>query len=293
MALVGEPNAGKSTLLNALLGQKLSIVTPKAQTTRHKILGILSSETAQVVLLDTPGLIEPRYALHESMMRHASAALDDADLSLFMVDVSQGKGECSPAGLAALSRLTTHLRPAYLVLNKIDLASAAAIAQQRNAYADRFAFRKIFMISALKKEGIKDLLEAVVAEMPVHPPYYPLDIISEQHQRFFVTEIIREKVFLQTHEEVPYATTVEVVEFKEREEGKWLINANIVVERDSQKGILIGKQGVRLKAIGKASRVDIERFLEHPIYLDLHVKVREKWRAKKDWVKRFGYDEEQ
>ena len=288
VAIVGEPNVGKSTLLNAILGQKISIVTPKAQTTRHRILGIHSTDLAQIIFLDTPGILRPRYALHDAMMRSATSAIADADIVLFMVDASRGPeaGEGSGDALASLQRTR---KPVYLVINKCDLAGRDVLSRLREFYTGRHPFAKSFTVSALKKEGTGDLLGVLTAELPVHPPYYPLDIVSEHHQRFFVAEIIREQVFLNTHEEIPYSTTVDIVEFAEREEGKWFISADLYVERDSQKGILIGKKGAMMKAIGRLARVDIERFLDHPVFLDLHVKVREKWREKPEWLKRLGY----
>lgn len=291
VALIGEPNVGKSTLLNAVLGQKLSIVTPKPQTTRHKILGIHSTEHLQIVFLDTPGIITPRYELHEAMMRQALGALNDADIVLFLVDASREMGDEAIPAFDRLGPQRETAKPIFLLINKCDLAGAERIARLRSACLARFPFSKVFMISALKGSGVGDLVEALAGALPVHPPYYPLDILSEQNQRFFVAEMIREKIFMLTHEEVPYAASVEIVDFKEREEGKWFISANVIVERESQKGILIGKGGTRLKQIGRAARADIERHLEYPVFLELHVKVREKWREKEEWVKRFGYEE--
>ncbi len=285
VAIIGEPNVGKSTFLNAVLGQKISIVTPKAQTTRHKLLGIYTTDQVQIVFLDTPGLLRPRYALQEAMMRSAASALDDADLVLFMVDAARKPDEAG----AALAVLRHARVPVYLLLNKRDLIPDADLRAAETFFAERHKFAGVFAVSALKGEGVGELLTAVIAGLPVHPPYYPLDIVSEQHQRFFVAEMIREQIFLNTHEEIPYATTVDIVEFSEREEGKWFISADVVVERESQKGILIGKHGTMMKRIGGLARQEIERFLDHPVFLDLHVKVRAKWREKAEWLKRFGY----
>ncbi len=291
VTIIGEPNVGKSTLLNGLLKQKISIVTNKPQTTRHRILGIYSADTFQIVFLDTPGIIAPRYLLHEAMMRSASSAIADADVLMFLVDASTATG----TGLVddeAFKKLEGFRKPVFLVLNKIDLMPKARLLPIMEAYAKAIPFTEIFPISALKGDGTAELLAAMVPHLPVHPPYFPTDIVSEQSQRFFVSEIIREKVFLTCREEVPYSTTVDVVDFKEREAGKWFVSADIVVERDSQKGIVIGKKGSMLKEIGRLARIDAERFLEHAVFLELHVKVREKWREKDEWIKRFGYGQD-
>ncbi len=289
VALVGEPNVGKSTLLNAFLGQKISIVTPKPQTTRHKILGILSTDVLQAVFLDTPGLIEPRYALHRAMMKQSASALEEADVVLLLIDTPHAERAAHteiPALVRALSK------PTYLVLNKIDCVHAAALADVRQRYAGTAAFHRVFEVSALRGTGVVDLVSALAQDIPIHPAYYPLDIASDRQERFFVGEIIREKIFLQTHDEIPYSSSVEIVQFKEREKGKWFISAEIILERDSQKGIVIGKGGTLLKEIGRRARADIEAFLGKKVFLDLHVKVREGWREKEEWVKRFGYRED-
>ncbi|MGA9119856.1 MAG: GTPase Era [Bacteroidota bacterium] len=286
VALVGAPNVGKSTLLNFILGQKLSIVSPKPQTTRHKILGILSTEQMQVIFLDTPGIIDPRYALHRAMMDQSASALSDADIVLFMADLSEPKFNIHRN---AFDKVRTLRKPVYLVLNKCDCVQNAVIEERRTAYMQSGSFKRTFAISALKGSGVPDLVTALAGDLPRHPPYYPMDVVSDRQQRFFVAEIIREKIFMLTRDEIPYSTSVDVVEFKEREAGKWFVSADIIVERASQKGIVIGKGGALLKEIGQQARGDIEKFLEYPIYLDLHVKVREKWREKEEWVRRFGY----
>jgi GTPase len=289
VAIIGEPNVGKSTLMNSVLQQKISIVTPKPQTTRHKILGILSAPDFQVIFLDTPGIIAPRYALHEAMMNSARSAIADADLLLVMIDAAHPRGVDDPETKLLLQTVEGTATTVYLVLNKIDLIGKDLLLPLIDAYAKTMRFAEIFPISALARDGTDGLVSAIVRELPVHPPYYPLDIVSEQHQRFFVSEIVREKIFLKCREEIPYSTTVDVVEFKEREEGKWFISADIYVERESQKGILIGKKGAMLKEIGAQARKDMERFLNHPVFLELHVKVREKWRDDEKWLQRLGY----
>lgn len=291
VTIMGEPNVGKSTLLNGLLKQKISIVSSKPQTTRHRILGILSEETYQAVFLDTPGIIKPRYLLQEVMMQFASRAIADADILLFMIDATQPGVGADLAHAEAFRRLQALQKPVFLVINKIDIVAKPDLLPVMKFYAEAFPFREVFPVSALRGEGTRELLAALVPLLPLHPPFYPPDIVSEHSERFFVSEIIREKIFQTCHEEIPYATTVEVVEFKERTSGKWFVSADITVERESQKGILIGKKGTMLKEIGFRARRDAEQFLGHPVYLELHVKVREKWREKEEWLKRLGYGE--
>jgi GTP-binding protein Era len=303
VAIIGEPNVGKSTLMNGLLQQKISIVTKKPQTTRHRILGILTTPAYQAVFLDTPGIIQPRYALHEAMMESAASAVSDADLILFMVDAARpAPGGDSPED-AILAQLGASGRPVYLLLNKVDLVDKALLLPLIDRYSGRYPFKEIFPVSALTLDGTGGLMASVSSELPVHPPLYPADIVSEHNERFFVAEIIREKIFIRCQEEVPYSTTVEITEFiergaaaagegeppKKRKPLKWFISADIYVERDSQKGILIGKKGGMLKEIGEIARRDIERFLGHQVFLDLHVKVRPGWRGDKEWLQRLGY----
>ncbi len=290
VTIIGEPNVGKSTLMNALLEQKISIVTNKPQTTRHKILGILSGADYQIIFLDTPGIIKPRYLLQEVMMQFASTAIQDADLLFFMIEAtSPGMQGKDLAHEEAFKRLEGLHKPVYLVVNKVDLVEKDTLLPIIDFYAKKFPFQEIFPISALKRDGTTTLVSAAVRALPEHPPFYPLDIVSEQNQRFFVAEIIREKIFVKTQEEIPYSTTVDIVDFKERERGKWFISADVYVERDSQKGILIGKKGAMLKEIGHLARKEIEQFLEHQVFLELHVKVRENWREDKNWLARLGY----
>jgi GTP-binding protein Era len=289
VTIMGEPNVGKSTLMNALVQQKISIVTSKPQTTRHKILGILSTPGYQVVFLDTPGIIIPRYRLQEAMMQSASSAVADADLLLFMIDATQPRSGEDLARGEAFTMLEGLRKPVFLIINKVDLVNKAGLLPVIDHYSRAFPFREIFPVSALRLDGIDALTNAVVMELPEHPPFYPLDIASEHNDRFFVGEIIREKVFLKYQEEIPYSTAVQVVEFKERSGGKWFISADIYVERESQKAIIIGKRGAMLKEIGQLARKEIEQFLEHPVFLELHAKVREHWRENDQSLARFGY----
>jgi GTP-binding protein Era len=292
VTIIGEPNVGKSTLLNALIGQKISIVTSKPQTTRHRILGILSRDNYQIIVLDTPGIIRPRYLLQEVMMQFASRAMEDADALVFMSDAAHGiNAAAGSSGTRdeAFSRLRSLGKPVVLVLNKTDLIPKDDVLRLAGEYNRLYPFTETFPVSALRHEGTDELLGALVSMMPHHPALYPVDIISEEPERFFISEMIREKIFELYREEIPYSTTVDIVEFKEREEGKWFISAEVTVERDSQKGIVIGKKGAALREIGLLARKEIEAFLRHPVYLELHVRVRKDWRQDEQWVRRLGY----
>lgn len=288
-ALVGEPNVGKSTLLNAILGQKISIVTDKPQTTRHKIAGILSDPSSQIVFLDTPGIITPTYLLQEVMMQFAQSALDDADVILLLVDAEKVKEVGYEKKTEALEKVAVHKKPTFLVINKIDTVEKGDVLELISHLHSMYPFDEIYPISALKKFGIRDLVEGIVKRLPVHPPLYPDDIASEAPEKFFVSEMIRESIFKRYSKEIPYSTTVDIVEFRERSVKKHFISADIYVERQSQKGILIGKEGKALKALGLDARKEIEAFLGHEVFLDLHVKVREQWREQSQWLKRLGY----
>ncbi len=282
VALVGRPNVGKSTLMNALLGRKLSIVTPKAQTTRHRILGILSGDDHQIIFLDTPGIIAPRYKLQEAMMHHVADALADADVVVFLADATQPR-------LDALSLAQLGNRPALLAINKMDRIRQEDALPLVEAYLRERAFEAVVPISALKGHNLDALLVEIKKRLPPGPPFYPKDVLSEHPERFFVAEIIREKVFERYRQEIPYSTTVNIAGYEEREDGKDLIEAEIVVERETQKGILIGKGGRALKQVGTAARQDIEAFLGRPVFLKLFVKVRDDWRNREALLRSYGY----
>ncbi len=282
VALVGKPNVGKSTLMNALVGRKLAIVTAKPQTTRHRILGIRSEKDHQIIFLDTPGIIEPRYKLHQSMMKNVSGAIADADLLLFMADATQDQPDTF-----SLDHIGD--TPAILVINKIDLIKTEAALPLVEAYTKLRVFEEVVPVSALKKQNLNALLEIIVARLPVGPPFYPQDVLSEHPERFFISEIIREKIFEHYRQEIPYSTQVNIVAFEERDQKKDFIDAEIVVERDTQKGILIGKGGQALKRIGATARRDIEAFLDRGVYLQLHVKVRDDWRNTDTYLRSYGY----
>ena len=298
VAIIAEPNVGKSTFLNRLLAQKISIVTKKPQTTRHKILGILTTPACQAIFLDTPGIITPKYPLHEAMMASAASAIRDADLVLFMIDASRPRPAADAPEDAILAQIAGAGKPAWLVLNKVDCVEKPVLLPMIAQYAARHPFLEIFPLSALTGDGVDALLARLSGALPEHPPYYPPDIVSDQQERFFVAEIIREKIFIRCREEVPYATTVEITVFDERtpeapqkqeKSRKWFISADIYVEKESQKGIVIGKKGTLLRDVGELARKDIERFLGHGVFLELHVKVREGWRMDRQWLERLGY----
>jgi GTPase len=284
VALIGKPNVGKSTLSNALLGQKLSIVTAKPQTTRRRVLGILSSDNYQAVVLDTPGVIEPRYGLQKAMMNDVRASVADADILVFMADATQDSLD-----IRSMEYLID--RPSILVINKSDLVPGSQMLPIVEAYASTYPFEEIIPVSALKKRNVDTLLSAVVNRLPIGPAFYPPDMISEHPERFFVAEIIREKIFQQFRQEIPYSTTVTIVQYDEKMTERDRIEAEIIVERSSQKGILIGKGGAALKKVGIAARRDIEELLQRNIYLGLHVKVRADWRNNDTLLKEFGYQD--
>lgn len=282
IALIGKPNVGKSTLINALVGQKMSIVTSKPQTTRHRVLGIHSTDDYQAIFLDTPGVLEPKYKLHAAMMRNVHSAADDADVILMIVDVRD-----DPKDVMDMSVLKG--KPVFLVINKIDLIPEKEALPLAEAYAAMHNFEGIIPISALKGMNLDRLKSLFLEYLPAGPPFYPKEMISEHPVRFFVAEIIREKIFEFYSKEIPYSTQVNITVYKEREKKKDLIDAEIVVERNSQKGILIGKGGSALKRVGSAARKDIEALIDREIFLQLHVKVREGWRNHDNLLKSFGY----
>ncbi len=282
VALIGEPNVGKSTLMNALVGRKLSIVTRKPQTTRHRVLGILSDEKHQIIFLDTPGIVKPRYRLHESMMHEVEDAIADADLLLFMADAVQSRPD--EFGLDFIRG-----KGALLVLNKMDLIRQEEALPLVDAYTKIRGFDEIVPVSAKTGFQLDVLMEEIVNRLPPGPPFYPKEMISEHPERFFVAEIIREKIFEIYRDEIPYSTQVNIVRFEERTGEKDLISAEIVVERDTQKGIIIGKGGSALKKVGVAARADVEGFLERAVYLELHVKVREDWRNRSSFLRSYGF----
>lgn len=286
VTIIGRPNSGKSTLMNALLNYKLSIVTNKPQTTRQNVLGILSSDQSQVIFLDTPGLLTPRYKLQEAMLNAATNAMKDADVLFFLTDASNSKRE---KDIEILKKLQLPAKPVILIINKIDLIKQAEILPMIDFYNQNFNFDEIIPTSALQKEGLTDLMGSVEKYLPLSPPFYPEDELSDAPERFFVAEIIREKIFMQYGEEIPYSTTVHVEEFKERKNGKDYIRAAIFVERPTQRRIIIGTKGKALKKVGQAARAEIETMLDRQVFLELWVVVRENWRENPKILKELGY----
>ena len=285
VAIVGRPNVGKSTLMNTLLDRKLAIVTPKPQTTRHQILGILSGDNHQVILLDTPGLMHPQYMLQEAMMQTARKTMQQADLILMMADATDPIEQHEEI----VGLLKKHTQPKFLVINKIDLMDKFQILPLMDRFSQTGLFREIIPVSALRADNLDRLLSCILDALPSGEPCYPPDVISNEPERFFVSEIIREQIFLRYAEEIPYSTTVRIDAFEERSQGKDYIEATIVVERDSQKGILIGRGGQAIKRTGQIARQSIEEFIQRPVFLKLNVRVKKKWRKDEELVKRFGY----
>ncbi|MCY3712582.1 MAG: GTPase Era [Gemmatimonadetes bacterium] len=286
VALVGKPNVGKSTLMNALLQHRLSIVTPRPQTTRQRVLGILTKDDCQILFLDTPGLLEPGYRLQEYMLQSAVHTLHDSDAAVAIVDATRFERDLDDrvAGFLEQSR-----GPVILAINKIDRIPRISLLPKIERAADRFPFTEIVPVSALKGDGLEPLLSAVIRVLPAGPALYPADMLTDQPERFFVGEIIREHLFLALREELPYASAVIVEDFTDRPNGTAFIQAGIIIERASQKGIIIGKNGRMLKRIGSSARKAIVEFLDRPVYLDLRVKVRPSWRKKEQELRRLGY----
>lgn len=289
VALIGAPNAGKSTLMNALLGMKISIVTAKPQTTRKRVLGFHTGPSHQIIFIDTPGLIKPKYVLQEAMVNSAHAAIAEADASCFLIDAQRAleRGEVLPDGLLDMFRQAG--RPVFAVITKSDLVrdKAQMLPLMERLYA-AYPFVSVIPISSFDDQGLDALLDELKQVLPVGPQMYPEDMLSDAPERFFVSEIIREKIFEQFRQEVPYATEVYIAEYREEPERDY-IAAEIIVERESQKRIIIGAKGAAIKAIGTAARLDIESFLQRKVYLELHVRIREGWRDNEAWVKRLGY----
>lgn len=280
--IIGRPNAGKSTLLNALTGEKLAITSPKAQTTRHRILGILSTPAYQIVFSDTPGIIEPDYKLHEKMMQRVKMALEDADVVLLLMDAT-GSPE---KNLELFSSLSLHA-PAILVINKTDLVGNDRVEQIRRVFGEQ-KLAAVVPVSATSRKNLDLLLQTIVGLLPEGPPFYPEDMLTEKPLRFFVGELIREQIYALYREEIPYHTTVLVNGFEEKNT-LTKITADIIVQRETQKGIILGNRGSAIKQLGTLSRKSIEAFLDRKVFLELHVKVRNNWRDKEAFLREYGY----
>ncbi len=287
VSIIGRPNVGKSTLLNRILGEKIVITSDKPQTTRNRIQGIHNVPDAQIVFIDTPGIHQARSRLNKYMVEVAVSAIREVDLILFLVEANQKPGEQEQEIIDVLAGATA---PVFLVINKVDLTEKGAVLERIAAYKDLFPFREIVPVSAGTGDGVEYLVELVRKALPEGPVYFPDDILTDVPERFIAAEIIREKVFRLTRDEIPYATAVEVDSFKEREDGGLVsIAATITVERDSQKGIVIGKKGAMLKKIGSASRVEIEKLLNTKVFLELFVRVRKDWSEDERMLKELGY----
>jgi GTP-binding protein Era len=284
VSIFGKPNAGKSTLLNALMGEKLAIVSPKVQTTRHRIKGILTGPDYQVILSDSPGIIEPRYRLHEKMMQAVKNSLEDADLALLLLDVRDDWEENDRLFTALLLR-----SPALVVLNKTDGAPREKIAAARDFFAAKPYCRETAAISALKKDHLDDLLTTILRILPEGQPFFEGDDLTDLPVKFFVGELIREKIFLLYGDEIPYQATVLVQEFKEKTT-LTSIRADIIVQRESQKGIILGEGGRMIRQLGSDARMDIEAFIGRKVFLELFVKVRPKWRDTETFLREYGYN---
>lgn len=283
VSIIGKPNVGKSTLSNKLVGERLSVVTPKASTTRHRIFGIINTDEYQIVFSDTPGIIEPAYKLHEGMMDIVNDSVNDADVILFVADVADEGPE--PHHLEKLKQAKC---PVILVLNKMDLSNQKEVSDSIEKWKDIIPFSEILPISAISGFNVDGLLKLMLQYIPEHEPYYPKDQLTDRPERFFITEIIRGVIFDLYDKEIPYSTEVVIIAY---EEGVKLdkIYANIIVERQSQKGIVIGKLGEGIKRIGTTARKDIELFLQKKVFLDLKVKVEENWRKDDRKLQKFGY----
>lgn len=281
--IIGKPNAGKSTLSNALVGEQLSIITPKASTTRHRILGIVNADEYQVVLSDTPGIIEPAYKLHESMMSAVKESIEDADVLIVLVDVKNPGLKEEHIALIRKSK-----SPVLLIVNKIDLSNPAEVSKVIKEQSEQLKAIETFAISALEGVNAKSILDKIASYLPEHEAYFPKDQLTDRNTRFFVSEMIREKIFNLYEQEIPYSTEVIVHDYKESKDID-RIYAYIIVERDSQKGIILGKNGNGVKQIGIEARKAIEEFIQKKVFLDLRVKVEENWRKDEQKLKHWGY----
>ncbi len=283
--IIGNPNVGKSTLMNAFIGEKLSIITSKAQTTRHRILGIVNGDDFQIVLSDTPGIIKPAYELQESMMGFVKSAFEDADILIYMVEI----GEQALKDEAFFNKIKSSKIPVLLLLNKIDISDQGQLESQVQLWASKVPNAEIIPISALEGFQVKEVLDRIIELLPESPAFYPKDQLTDKPERFFINENIREKILIHYKKEIPYAVEVDTEEFFE-EEKIIRIRSVIMVERETQKGIIIGHKGSALKRVGVEARKDLEKFFGKQIHLELYVKVNKNWRSNQNMLKRFGYN---
>ncbi len=284
--IIGNPNVGKSTLMNALVGEKLSIITSKAQTTRHRILGIVNNENYQIIFSDTPGIIKPAYELQESMMDFVKSAFDDADILIYMVEI----GEKELKNEAFFNKIIHSDIPVILLLNKIDKSSQEEVDEKIKFWTEKVPNAFIYVISALQNFNVEAVFNKIIDLLPASPPFYPKDQLTDKPERFFVNETIREKILQHYKKEIPYSVEVETESFED-EDDIIRIRAVIMVERDTQKGIIIGHKGSAIKRVGTEARKDLQKFFDKKIFLDLYVKVNKNWRSNDRELKRFGYKE--
>ena len=282
--IIGNPNVGKSTIMNALVDEKLSIITSKSQTTRHRIMGIVNGEDFQIVYSDTPGFLKPNYKLQDAMLKYAKSALQDADVLLYVTDIF----EKSDKHKDLIEKVKKVEVPLLLLINKIDLSNQEQVNSLSDYWSGIFPNAEIIALSALKNFNLDILLDKIITHLPESPPYFPKDQLTDKSERFFVSEIIREKILLNYKKEVPYSVEIEIEEFKNTEK-LISIRSIIYVARESQKGIIIGHKGEKLKKTGTEARIDMETFLDKKVYLQLYVKVQKDWRNKQNALKRFGY----
>ncbi|GMN11184.1 GTPase Era [Croceitalea sp. MTPC9] len=282
--IIGNPNVGKSTLMNAFIGEKLSIITSKAQTTRHRILGIVNGDDFQVILSDTPGIIKPAYEMQNAMMDFVKSAFEDADVLLYMVEI----GEKALKDEAFFKKIQHSEIPVLLLLNKIDTSEQSFLEEQIQHWQELLPRAEIHPISALENFNVKEVFNRILELLPEAPPYYPKDQLTDKPERFFVNETIREKILLHYKKEIPYSVEVETEEFLE-DEKIIRIRSVIMVERDTQKGIIIGHKGSALKRVGVEARKDLEKFFDKQVHIELYVKVNKNWRSNSNQLKRFGY----
>lgn len=283
--IIGNPNVGKSTLMNAFVGEKLSIITSKAQTTRHRILGIVNGEDFQVILSDTPGIIKPAYDLQQSMMDFVKSAFEDADILIYMVEI----GERELKDEAFFKKIVNSKIPVLLLLNKIDTSNQEQLEEQVQLWTEKVPNAEIYPISALQGFNVSEVFNRVVELLPESPPFYPKDTLTDKPERFFVNEIIREKILVHYKKEIPYSVEIDTEEFFEEEE-IIRMRSIIMVERETQKGIIIGHKGAALKRVGVEARKDLEAFFGKQVHLELYVKVNKNWRNDSRQLKRFGYN---
>ncbi|MDB0600350.1 GTPase Era [Tenacibaculum maritimum] len=284
--IIGNPNVGKSTLMNALVGEKLSIITPKAQTTRHRILGIVNGENHQIIFSDTPGILNPAYELQASMMDFVKSAFDDADILVYMVEIAEKELKNE----AFFKKIINSKIPVILLLNKIDKSTQGEVEEKIAHWRNKVPNAFVYVISALEKFNIEAVFSKITELLPISPPFYPKDQLTDKPERFFVNEKIREKILTHYKKEIPYSVEVETESFIEEKE-IIKIRAVIMVERDTQKGIIIGHKGSAIKRVGTEARKDLEFFFDKKVFMELYVKVNKNWRSNKNQLKRFGYKE--